>query len=295
MTVEVDRAGSADRAQHRLDSLVVAWTIDVARIAETATSLLAYGYCTKQPVVLKVIKRPGNEWQSGEVIDAFGGRGVVAAFEIAEGAMLLEQLRPGDSLRVLSLGGEDERATSILADTIEAMSPSTCPEWVPAVAEWGRGFSSHRCSGNAQVPEALVSAAERIYFDLCASQRRERLLHGDLHHDNVLFDDARGWLAIDPKGVRGELEYELGAALRNPCERPDLFARADVIRRRVDRFADTLGVDPVRVLRWAFAQAVLAAIWQIEDGVRLEPNNRWLAFARAIGSLTGEGPAVRFG
>jgi streptomycin 6-kinase len=123
------------------------------------------------------------------------------------------------------------------------------------------------------------ASAERIFFELCATQRRERLLHGDMHHENVLFDRARGWLAIDPKGVR---------PLRNPCGRPDLFAQPDVIRRRADLFARTLFIDSARALRWAFAQAVLAAIWQIEDGTPLEPDNRWLAFARAIGSVCDE-------
>ena len=42
------------------------------------------------------------------------------------------------------------------------------------------------------------------------------LLHGDLQHYNVLLDKDRGWVAIDPKGVVGELEYEVGALLRNP-------------------------------------------------------------------------------
>jgi streptomycin 6-kinase len=133
-----------------------------------------------------------------------------------------------------------------------------------------------------------VSTAARLYFDLCASQDDVKLLHGDLHHENVLFDDRRGWLAIDPKGVRGELEYEIGAAMRNPGDHSDRFAQPEVIQRRVDRFARTLDVDPVRVLRWAFAQAVLAAIWEIEDGMAIEPDNRWLAFARALGSMTGE-------
>ena len=71
-----------------------------------------------------------------------------------------------------------------------------------------------------------------MYVDLSGSQRSTRLLHGDLQHYNVLFDTDRGWLAIDPKGVVGELEHEIGAVLRNPDERPDLFLSSSVIERR---------------------------------------------------------------
>jgi streptomycin 6-kinase len=286
--LDVARSGTAHHARRRLESLVVAWNVTVDRITETTTSLLAYGHRHRQPIVLKVIKAPGHEWRSGEIVGAFGGRAVVTVFEVGEGAMLLEQLRPGDPLRALVVRGEDDLATSILAETIASMSPSACPEWVPTVAEWGQSFPSYRRSQDARVPAALVTAAERVYGDLCGSQKHVRLLHGDLHHDNVLHDHARGWLAIDPKGVRGEVEFEIGAALRNPCDRPDRFAHPDVIDRRIDCFARRLGVDPARVLKWSFAQAVLAVIWEIEDGAPVDHDHRWLALARILGSRIGE-------
>ncbi len=97
-----------------------------------------------------------------------------------------------------------------------------------------------------------------------------------------LFDAARDWLAIDPKGVIGELEYEVGAALRNPCEAPQVLAEPTVIRRRAARFARELGLDQARILSWAFALAVLAVIWAVEDGHRVEEDNGWIALAGAI-------------
>ena len=69
-----------------------------------------------------------------------------------------------------------------------------------------------------------------MFAELCASQRGVRLLHGDLQHYNVLFDRRRGWVSIDPKGVLGEPEYEIGAALRNPA-RPALYAVRAIVER----------------------------------------------------------------
>jgi streptomycin 6-kinase len=82
--------------------------------------------------------------------------------------------------------------------------------------------------------------------------------------------------------VVGELEYEIGAALRNPYWRPDLFAEPAVIRKRIRRFASELGLDAGRVLSWGFAQAVLSAIWSIEDGFGLGPENGAIALANAM-------------
>jgi streptomycin 6-kinase len=107
------------------------------------------------------------------------------------------------------------------------------------------------------------------------------LLHGDLHHYNVLSDRARGWCAIDPKGVVGELEYELGAALRNPIDRPDLFASVDIVERRLEHFGLALGIDTSRARGWCFAQAVLAAIWSLEDDKSAEIEAA-LQLARAL-------------
>jgi streptomycin 6-kinase len=128
---------------------------------------------------------------------------------------------------------------------------------------------------------ALVEPAQRIYSDLCATQRNPALLHGDLHHYNVLSDHRRGWCAIDAKGVVGELEYELGAALRNPIDRPDLFATLDAVERRLEQFGLALGLDVSRARGWAFAQAVLSAIWSVEDGQAAEAGAA-LTLARAL-------------
>lgn len=99
-----------------------------------------------------------------------------------------------------------------------------------------------RC-GDTRIAASLLEPARRIYADLAATQREPALLHGDLHHYNVLSDRARGWCAIDPKGVVGELEFELRVALRNPIGRPDLFASLEIAERRLEHFGLALGID----------------------------------------------------
>jgi streptomycin 6-kinase len=105
------------------------------------------------------------------------------------------------------------------------------------------------------------------------------LLHGDLQHYNVLFDAERGWLAIDPKGVVGETEYEIGAFVRNPVAQPELFLSRSTIERRLKQFTNRLNLDYERALGWAFAQAVLSAIWSIEDGFAVDATNPALRLA----------------
>jgi streptomycin 6-kinase len=242
------------------------WGVAIERTVATPTSLIVHGKRGTAPVVLKVVKEPGDEWRCGEIAAKFGGRGVVKVYEHMPGAALFEKLDPGEPLAALTLAGRDDEATDILATLLGRMAPGEPPEGCPTAEQWGGGFVRGAALGDERIPSTLLDPAQRIYADLCRTQREPALLHGDLHHYNVLADRSRGWCAVDPKGVVGELEYELGAALRNPIDRPDLFATLAIVERRLERFGLALGLDISRARGWCFAQAVLSAISSIEDG-----------------------------
>lgn len=258
-----------------------AWGVSIERTAATPMSLLVHGKRAGTPIVMKVVEEGSDEWRCGEMAAKFGGRGVVRVFEHMPGAALLEKLDPGEPLAALTLAGRDDEATAVLANMLLRMVPGDPPADCPTVEQWAGAFVRHAGSGDERVPMALVEPAQRIYSDLAATQRNPALLHGDLHHYNVLSDRTRGWCAIDVKGVVGELEYELGAALRNPIDRPDLFAKIDVVERRLEQFGLALGLDVGRARGWCFAQAVLSAIWSTEDG-RDDARDAALALARAL-------------
>ena len=94
--------------QDRLDGRIRAWRIVVERLVDTHTSVLALGRRDGDPVVLKIVKARGEEWRSGDIVDAFERKGVVRVYEHVEGAMLLEGLRPGRSLLGVALSGADD-------------------------------------------------------------------------------------------------------------------------------------------------------------------------------------------
>ena len=273
-----------DRIQHHAR----AWRLVIGDVFKTETSAIAFVTRDNQPLLLKVVKQQGDEWHSGRVLEAFAGNGVARVFEHTGGAVLIERLRPGNSLVSLALDGKDEEATSILAAVMQKMSAREIPKSCVTTHDWAKGFDRYLASGDEQISRPLVESGQRVYTDLCTSQRQVRLLHGDLHHYNVLYDSDRGWLAIDPKGVVGELEYEVGAVLRNPVARPDLFASTSTIERRLKQFSSMLNLDCERALAWGFAQAVLSAVWGIEDGFRVDSTNHALRLAHVIQPMLDE-------
>jgi streptomycin 6-kinase len=275
-------AAVASELNGRIVSCVRAWGVSIERTIPTDTSLIVHGRRGDRPVVLKVVKEPGDEWLCGEIAAKFGGRGVVQVYEHMAGAALFEKLDPGEPLAALTLAGRDDEATDILAMLLGRMAPGDPPEGCATVEQWGEGFVRYLSSGDERIPHTLLEPAHRIFRDLCRTERNPALLHGDLHHYNVLSDRARGWCAIDVKGVVGELEYELGAALRNPIDRPDLFASLEIVERRLDHFGLALGIDTSRARGWCFAQAVLAAIWSVEDGGGDAERDAALTLARVL-------------
>ena len=95
------------------------------------------------------------------------------------------------------------------------------------------------------------------------------MLHGDLHHGNVLDFGERGWLAIDPKHVVGDRGFDFAVLFTNPdladptrpmATEPACFAR------RLEVVAQAARLDRLRLLSWVLAGADLSAAWFLEDG-----------------------------
>ncbi len=197
----------------------------------------------------------------------YNGDGMVQllAADPDQGIMLLERLQPGDMLSTLA---DDEEATVIGATVMRKLwRPAPTNHTFPTVAKWAEGLQRHRArfaGGVGPLPKPLFEAAEANFRDLLSANEPAMLLHGDLHHYNILRAQRQPWLAIDPKGLVGDPAYEVGAFLYNP----DLTGRPNLdhlLQRRIDLLAEQLGFDRARIRAWGIAQAVLSACWTIED------------------------------
>lgn len=269
-----------------LASWAARWAVELEEVRESPTSWLGFGSREGRPVVVKVSRPDGDEGASGAVAAAFEGRGMVQVLEHAPGAVLLERLVPGEPLSAVVLAGEDERATRILGRVARSLRrPGRAGGPFRRVEELMGGFDVYAESGDRQVPESLVDRGRGEFVRLCRTQGETGLLHGDLQHENVLRDRHRGWIAVDPKGLVGEAEYELGAALRNPVGMPELYSDPERVGERVRWLGEEAGTDPDRTLAWAYAQAVLSAIWVVEDHGVLGRDSPALALVEAAGQL----------
>lgn len=222
----------------------------------------------------------------------YDGRSAVRLLDAApaEGALLLERLAPGARLKTL-FPADDERATTIAGQLMRRIWHAPPPgHSFPHVSSWIAGLGGLRSrygGGTGPFPPRLVDLAERLFAELLADPHPPVVLHGDMNHENMLSAEREPWLVIDPKGVIGEPEYEVGALIRNPQpvyqDFPDLRR---LLGRRLDLLAELLGFDRQRLWAWSFAQLILSIWWNVEDGAGFT-GQRDLAVAEVLSGLGG--------
>ena len=206
-----------------------------------------------------------------DALRLYDGRGAIKLIDRdpAQGMLLLERCLPGDELAALVPGCDDE-ATAIAADVMMQLWRSgPDPQPFLTLARWtGVLDRLYSIFGGATGPmnKRVIDAAIRLRADLLQSAPETVLLHGDLHHHNILRAQRQPWLAIDPKGIADEKAYEPSSFFYNPLG--DWHANVDgphVIRRRIDIIAERANLDRQRVIGWAVVQGIVSSAWDYED------------------------------
>ncbi|MCQ8188704.1 aminoglycoside phosphotransferase family protein [Streptomyces rugosispiralis] len=197
------------------------------------------------------------------------------------GTMLLERL---DASRPLSSLPDDTAAMRVLADLLARLTSMPAPGGL-------RRLSDIAVAMLEQTPDAvpaLRDPAEQRLVRVCASAVAElldapgdRLLHWDLHYDNILAGQREPWLAIDPEPLTGDPGFELLPALDNRWD--EILATGDPTRavlRRFDLLTEALDLDRRRATGWTLGRVLQNALWDIEDGkTTLEPAQVTIATA----------------
>lgn len=202
-------------------------------------------------------------------LSLFDGVGAVRLLDhdVPRGILLLERVAPGRALCKLQ---EDTAATRTAAKLMRELwrtPPADHP--FPSLAIWFSAFERLRNrfdGGTGPFPPELMTRAENMFRELDASSDGSVILHGDLHHANILFSTKRGWVAIDPKGIVGDRGYEVGSFMINQL--PDGLADGalvEIFKRRLSIFSEELQIRRERLAGWAFCHAVLSALWDFEE------------------------------
>lgn len=211
------------------------------------------------PAMLKVARNE-EERRGAGLMSWWDGNGAARVLAHDGDAILLERAKGRRSLATMAREGKDDEASRIIcgvAMTLHTHRGSPPADLVP-LSEWYAELSRVAGTNTGIFTQAASTAAE-----LLASAQEQCVLHGDLHHGNVLDFGARGWLAIDPKGLIGERRFDFANIFCNPDF--EIATSPGRMNRQINVVAEAARLDPARLLRWVFAYAALSAAWTIGD------------------------------
>jgi len=232
-----------------------------------------HGYCALVvPVladgaeaVLKVAFPDDESEHEALVLQHWGGRGAVRLLRADphRRALLLERLQSRDLTELWDV--EACEVVGGLYGRLHVPAPPQLRTVASYVQQWTAALAA--LPRDAPIPRRLVEQTQSLARDLTADPGGAgRIVHGDLHGENVLAADREPWLVIDPKGMSGDPHYEPAPLLWNRWEEVvDSGNVRDAVRRRFHAVVDAAGLDEHRARDWVVVRMVLNAHWAIED------------------------------
>lgn len=217
------------------------------------------------PAILKIAVGP-EETRGAAVMAWWAGEGAARVLAHQGAVLLLERLEGPRSLAEMARSGRDDEASRILCAVgkrLHAPRPGPPPPDLVPLRPWLRALPG------AAVQGGVVAAAAQLCEALLALDEEPSVLHGDLHHGNVLDAGARGWIAIDPKGIFGPRAYDYANILCNPD--PETALAPGRLTRQADVVAEAAGLPRRRLLEWLFVHAAIAGVWCAQDGFDPRP------------------------
>ncbi|MDE7298190.1 MAG: aminoglycoside phosphotransferase family protein, partial [Lachnospiraceae bacterium] len=208
-------------------------------------------------VIFKILLNNGFD-QEISALRAFQGSNFCLLYDysLEDRAYIMERVSPADTLFI---GTTREERITIMAGIFRELHKPSVPDTVfPTYLEW---FQAGRAGVQQRKDCATLlydlETAGHIILDLCEKYPRRLLLHGDLHHENILKNETGGYTVIDPKGVIGDPVFDLSRFILDEF-RDDLTSEPrDAITAFVRALGKEVGIPDRVLLQGMYVETVI--------------------------------------
>lgn len=212
---------------------------------------VASGYQNDKPIILKIGMNGKALTKEASCLKTFEKHAVAEVIAHDDNMIIMQRAVPGNTLKD-NFPDNDIDATKILCASIKELHKASIPE--------SHNFLSlselfKTLDQKLDIPDEILSKAKHLRDKLLSTTKKEILLHGDLHHDNIL-KNGDSWLVIDPKGFIGDPAFEPAAYLCNPI--PELLQEnkpCEIIENRINICSAELDIDSRRIADWLYAKS----------------------------------------
>ncbi|WP_367607122.1 aminoglycoside phosphotransferase family protein [Legionella sp. W05-934-2] len=230
-------------------------------IISTPSSCLMPVIYHNQKAMLKIALSP-EEQQGISALLWWNGHGAVPVIEHFKHAILMKHASENSSLVDRVDKNQDDDATRIICQVVKKLhnyKKEPIPSQFTSLDNWFRSLyaASQRYGG-------IYAEAEMVSRELLSVSEKNIVLHGDIHHQNILDFGELGWLAIDPKGLIGDPCYDYANLFCNPDYQTAV--KPGRLNKQADIVAKETGIDKNHLFKWIFVYAALSAAWSLEDG-----------------------------
>jgi len=241
------------------DDYLKRWNLilDGERIITSTSELLPVIYKSKK-CMLK-IALVEEERQGNRLMVWWNGNGAASVLAHDDHALLMERAVAGISLAEKARQGEDSETSQIICEVANKLHARK--NNLPALVPLNTWFQPLEIAASREA--GIFSKAWMTARELLVSLRDEVVLHGDLHHGNILNFGKRGWLAIDPKHIQGERGYDFANIFCNPDSK--LALKPGRFQEQLQIVSHCARLNKKRLLQWILAYAGLSAAWHLED------------------------------
>lgn len=279
-----------DRLPRLCDDLLSEWRLTVAgEPMHGFASMVVPVRSADGDAVLKVGMPDDDTAQEHLALQAWDGDGAVRLFRAdpARRALLLEWLGTEN------LNDQwDLAACEIVAGFYPRLHRPASPRFrrlSGVVSGWLDAMADD--VADLPAPRRLVEQAMALGRDFVIDPDCDgRVIHGDLHYENVLSAEREPWLVIDPQPTSGDPHYEVSPLLWNRWEEMSGYLR-ESIRGRFFTVVDVAGLDPDRARDWVIVRALLNVHWAVQDAKRANRSldsgerddiTRYISVAKAV-------------
>ncbi|RJO78458.1 hydroxyurea phosphotransferase [Nocardia panacis] len=208
-----------------------------------------------------------------EALRLWAGHGAARLLDYDDrtGTLLLERLDPRRMLSTIcdQGGAQTRQAVLVIAELLARLTAVPAPTGMRRLGD----IAARMLTDLPAALAAIDDPDERALLDHCGGAVGEviaepgaRLLHWDLHFENVVAGDREPWLAIDPKPLAGDPGFDLLPAIDNRFDPDDVLWRFDAM-------TEILQLDRQRAKAWTLGRVLQNSLWEIQDGRPLVPHH----------------------
>jgi streptomycin 6-kinase len=226
--------------------------LDLRHLKEVTNLTYNYvlsGFQGDNPIILKLGLDSEGLAREAFALKCFADCGAVKVLAEDNGMLLLERAVPGTSLKSYFPNMEQE-SIEIVCKVMKKLHKASIPaaHHFPHIKDWLAVLDR-----DWNIPDAYLQKSRKIRDELLQNPEPDVLLHGDLHHDNIL-QNGDDWVVIDPKGVIGSAMNEIWAFVMD-------------IERDIPFIAQYFNSRAQDLFDWYFVHVILAACWNLEDNI----------------------------